>query len=119
MMLSLSPGYQYYLHRGVTDFRCGMHSLSGLVRRELGQDPLNGAVYIFFNRKRTQVKLLHFEGDGFALYQKRLEKGTYEMPSSADEKEIRISRESLQFILQGIRLSSVQRRKRFSLPVSS
>jgi hypothetical protein len=56
MMLSLSSGFNYYLHRGVTDFRCGMHSLSGLVRRELGQDPLNGAVYIFFNRSRTQVK---------------------------------------------------------------
>jgi transposase len=115
MMISLSSGFNYYLHRGVTDFRCGMHSLSGLVRRELGQDPLNGAVYIFFNRSRTQIKLLHFEGDGFALYQKRLEKGTYEIPTSADEKEIRISSESLQFILQGIQLQSVQRRKRFSL----
>lgn len=114
-MISLSSGFNYYLHRGVTDFRCGMHSLSGLVRRELGQDPLNGAVYIFFNRSRTQIKLLHFEGDGFALYQKRLEKGTYEIPTSADEKEIRISSESLQFILQGIQLQSVQRRKRFSL----
>lgn len=115
MMISLSSGFNYYLHRGVTDFRCGMHSLSGLVRRELGQDPLNGAVYIFFNRSRTQIKLLHFEGDGFALYQKRLEKGTYEIPTSADEKEIRISSESLQFILQGIQLQSVQRRQRFSL----
>jgi len=119
MMLSLSSGFNYYLHLGVTDFRCGMHSLSGLVRRELGQDPLSGAVYIFFNRSRTQVKLLHFEGDGFALYQKRLEKGTYEIPTSADEKEIRISSESLRFILQGIQLASVQRRKRFALPGSS
>ena len=115
MMLSISTGFQYYLYRGITDFRCGMDSLSGLVRRELAQDPLNGAIYIFFNRSRTQVKLLHFEGDGFALYQKRLERGTYEIPISADEKEMRISSESLQFILQGIQLQSVQRRKRFSL----
>ena len=114
-MLSISTGFQYYLYRGITDFRCGMDSLSGLVRRELAQDPLNGAIYIFFNRSRTQVKLLHFEGDGFALYQKRLERGTYEIPISADEKEMRISSESLQFILQGIQLQSVQRRKRFSL----
>lgn len=116
MMLSLSSGFHYYLYRGVTDFRCGMDSLSGLVRRELGQDPLSGAIYIFFNRTRTQVKLLHFEGDGFALYQKRLERGTYEVPTVTDEKEIRISSESLQLILQGIQLKSVQRRKRFSLP---
>lgn len=116
MMLSVSSGFHYYLYRGVTDFRCGMDSLSGLVRRELGQDPLSGAIYIFFNRTRTQVKLLHFEGDGFALYQKRLEQGTYEIPPITEEKEIRISSGSLQLILQGIQLKSVQRRKRFALP---
>lgn len=118
-MLSLSSGFQYYLYRGITDFRCGMDSLSGLVRRELGQDPLNGAVYIFFNRTRTQVKLLHFEGDGFALYQKRLERGTYEIPTVIQEKEFRISSESLQLILQGIQLQSVRRRKRFTLARST
>ena len=114
-MLSLSSGFQYYLFRGVTDFRCGMDSLSGLVRSELAQDPLNGAIYIFFNRSRTQVKLLHFEGDGFALYQKRLERGTFELPTPNDEKELRISNDCLQLILHGIRLQSVQRRKRFSV----
>lgn len=113
MMLSLSSGFHYFLYRGITDFRCGMDSLSGLVRRELEQDPLSGDIYIFFNRTRTQVKLLHFEGDGFALYQKRLERGTYEIPAVTQEKELRISAESLQLILQGIQLQSVRRRKRF------
>jgi transposase len=67
-MLSLSSGFRYFLYSGDTDFRCGMDSLSGLVRKELSQDPLNGAIYIFFNRSRSQVKLLHFEGGGFSLY---------------------------------------------------
>lgn len=114
-MLSLSSGFQYYLYRGVTDFRCGMDSLSGLVRSELEQDPLNGAIYIFFNRARTQVKLLHFEGDGFSLYQKRLERGTFELPTGKPGEAIRITSDCLQLILQGIQLKSVRRRKRYVL----
>lgn len=114
-MLALSSGFQYYLYRGVTDFRCGIDALSGLVRRELAQNPLDGGIYIFFNRTRNSVKLLHFEGDGFALYQKRLEKGTFELPAF-DGKDVCISKESLQLILQGIQLQSVKHRKRYSMP---
>lgn len=117
-MLSLSAGYHYYIYRGVTDFRCGMDSLSGIVRRELERDPLGGDIYIFFNRKRTQVKLLHFEGDGFGLYQKRLERGTYELPASIADS-ISLSSEALLLILRGIRLDSVRRRKRYSMPTLS
>lgn len=117
-MLSLSAGYHYYIYRGVTDFRCGMDSLSGIVRRELERDPLGGDIYIFFNRKRTQVKLLHFEGDGFGLYQKRLERGTYELPASTADS-ISLSNEALLLILRGIRLDSVRRRKRYSRSAGS
>ncbi len=115
-MLSVSPAYHYYIYRGITDFRCGMDSLSGIVRRELDRDPLGGDIYIFFNRRRTQVKLLHFEGDGFALYQKRLEAGTYELPAAEGPGQVCLSSEELLLILRGIRLDSVKRRKRFSLP---
>lgn len=115
-MLSVSPGYHYFIYRGVTDFRCGMDSLAGIVRRELDRDPLGGDIYIFFNRRRTQVKLLHFEGDGFGLYQKRLESGTYELPASEGPGQIGLSAEELILILRGIRLESVKRRRRFSLP---
>lgn len=118
-MLSLSAAYHYYIYRGVTDFRCGMDSLSGIVRKELERDPLGGDIYIFFNRRRTQVKLLHFEGDGFALYQKRLERGTYELPSITGQDSISLSSEALLLILRGIRLESVRRRKRYSRPAVS
>lgn len=114
-MLSLSSGFRYFLYSGDTDFRCGMDSMSGLVRKELSQDPLNGAIYIFFNRSRSQVKLLHFEGDGFSLYHKRLERGTFEVPTATGGGDFRISSASLQLILQGIQLESVRRRKRFSI----
>jgi len=63
---------------------------------------------------RLMIKLLNFDGEGLALYQKRLELGTYEAPASGDPDSIRLSSEALLLILQGIRLDSVRRRKRYS-----
>jgi transposase len=83
--------------------RKGFDSLSGTVSSKMNQDALSGAVFIFLNKKHNQVKLLLWEGDGFGLYHKRLEKGTYELPSY----------DELQLILQGISLKSVRRRKRY------
>lgn len=113
-MLHLSPGCQYYLYRGSTDMRKGFDSLSGLVTSHMQQDVLSGSVFIFLNKKHNQVKLLLWEGDGFALYYKRLEKGTYELPLCDDKKEsLLVSSQQLQLILQGISLTSVRRRKRY------
>ena len=115
-MLSLNSGYRYYIYCGVTDFRCGMDSLSGTVRKELSIDPTGGEIFIFFNRKGNMVKLLHFEGDGFAIYHKRLEAGTYELPATtAQASSVEMSSEDLLLILSGISLKSIKRRKRFSL----
>src|SRR5690606_39942723 len=77
VMLQLSPHCTYYLFQGHTDMRKGFDSLCGIVTAHMQLNYLSGAVFIFFNRKHNQVKLLHFEGDGFAIYHKRLEKGTY------------------------------------------
>jgi len=119
-MLALSSACRYYFYRGVTDFRKSFDGLSGLVRAELGHDPLQGDIFIFLNRKRNQIKLLHFEGDGFALYHKRLEQGTYQLPHTTDSTHsIQMSHQQLLLILQGINLESVQRRKRFCLPKKS
>jgi len=115
-MLMPSSAFRYYFHRRVTDFRCGFDALSGIVRTELGKDPTLGDIFIFLNRKRNQIKLLHFEGDGFALYHKRLERGTYELPQALDgSDQAALSCEELMLILRGIKLKSVVRRTRFSL----
>lgn len=114
-MLALMAGYRYFIYRGVTDFRCGMDRLCGLVRQQLLAEPTGGDIYIFFNRRRTQLKLLHFEGDGFGLYHKRLEAGTYELPeAAANATSVELSGEELMLILRGIQLKSIERRKRFS-----
>lgn len=94
--------------------RKGFDSLSGLVTLQLQMNALSGAVFIFFNKKRNQVKLLVWEGDGFAMYYKRLEKGTYELPAMDDTNtSASIHTRQLQLILQGISLSSVRNRKRY------
>lgn len=81
---------------------------------ELQINALSGAVFIFFNKKRNQVKLLLWEGDGFAMYYKRLEKGTYELPAVGNDNPSRsISAQQLQLILHGISLKSVRKRKRY------
>lgn len=114
MMLSLPPSVRYFLYRQQTDMRKGFDGLSGHVRNELGRDPLTGDIFIFINRRRNQIKLLLFEGDGFSVYHKRLERGTYEIPDAPEECLV-LRHDELQFILQGVVLRSVRRRKRFHL----
>jgi transposase len=113
-MLSLSGSNRYFLYRPAADMRKSFDGLSGLVREGLSKDPLSGEVFIFFNARRTQVKLLVWERDGFAIWYKRLEKGTFELPvrdERTNQSELR--NDELLLILQGIFLQSVKRRKRF------
>ncbi len=98
--------------------RKGFDGLSGLVRNELGMDPLSGDVFIFINRRRTHMKLLVWEANGFVVYYKRLEKGRFEYPENKGPRlSLSISWRQLMLIIQGIELRSVRQRKRFSLPV--
>lgn len=113
-MLSLSPSVRYFLYRQQADMRKGFDGLSGHVRNELGRDPLTGDIFIFINRRRNQIKLLLFEGDGFSVYHKRLERGTYEIPDGKEDCLV-LQRDQLQFILQGVVLKSVRHRKRFHI----
>ncbi len=100
--------------------RKGFDSLSGIVSSRLQMNVLSGSVFIFINKKHNQVKLLLWEGDGFAVYYKRLEKGTYEVPVTiSTDKDISISHEALQHILQGVSLGSVRKRKRYQQTAES
>src|SRR5574338_839952 len=113
-MLHLSASCNYYLYSGVTDMRKGFDSLTGIVKNQMSLNALSGSVYIFLNRRRTHIKLLLWDGDGFAIYYKRLEKGTYELPVAAkNNNEFSITHEALQHILQGVCLKSVRKRKRY------
>ena len=112
-MLHLGANQRYYLYQGHADMRKGFDSLSGMVSLLMNQSAVSGDVFIFFNRRRNQVKLLQWEGDGFALYYKRLEKGTYEIPASGASVGLLLRWQELQFILQGVSLKKIQYRVRY------
>ena len=113
-MLHIDHDTKYFWYQDVTDFRKGFAGLSGLVREHMRKEVTDGGVFIFVNRRRNAIKLLKWEGDGLAIYHKRLEQGVFEEPQrSADGKQMIVDAHQLSLILQGIRLSSVVRNKRF------
>ena len=112
-MLTLSS-YQFYLYSKPCDMRKSFDGLSGIVRNELDKDPLNGEVFVFFNRRRTMVKLLLWDLTGFLIFHKRLEAGTFEiLPCHSSKQSVAIKRDELLLILEGIELKNIRRRKRY------
>lgn len=116
-MLPFSSAQNYYLYREPTDMRKSFNGLSGLVRSELGRNPLLGDVFIFINRRRDKLKLLVWDRSGFVILYKSLEQGTFELPQFKEaDNSCRLKWEELVLILEGVELSSVRRRKRYSRP---
>jgi transposase len=115
-MLHLSASINYYFYNHAVDMRKGFDSLSGLVNQHMQLNVLHGGIFIFINKKRNQVKLLLWEGDGLSLYYKRLERGTYECPLTNEGYSM--SATQLQLILQGIQLKSVKMKNRYQHHVS-
>jgi transposase len=115
-MLHLSTRCRYFLYQGDTDMRKGFDSLGGIVSSLMQQQVLTGDIFVFLNRKRTHIKLLHWEGDGFALYHKRLERGRYERPGGEDTVSLAVTQQQLLLMLQGISLKSIRRLKRYQHP---
>ncbi len=116
-MFGLTARQNYFLYHEACDMRKGFNGLSGLVRNELEKDPLSGDVFIFINRRRNKMKLLVWDRSGFLMYYKSLEKGTFELPMFKEgELDKAISWSDLVLILEGVVLSSIEKRKRFSLP---
>jgi transposase len=113
-MLHLSSSCRYFLYTGVTDMRRHFDSLSGMVTSQMQLNVLSGDIFIFLNRRRNQIKLLLFEGDGFSIYHKRLEKGTYELPGHEEGVSLSLSHQQLLLILEGISLRSVKKRPRYA-----
>jgi transposase len=90
-MLSLSSSVRYFLYLQPVDVRCGIYSLAGLVQNHLKIGPLLGDVFIFIGKRGNQIRQLQWDRDGYVLYNKRLESGTFEQPK--EEKELTSSRE--------------------------
>jgi len=77
-------------------------------------NPLGGDVFVFISRRKDRIKLLQWQGDGFAIFQKRLEKGTYEMPVMDPGKtSAEISSQNLLLIFEGIKLFPIRKKLRY------
>jgi transposase len=106
-----------YLCTSTTDMRKGFDTLAALVRDGLGCDPLSGHLFLFVGRRRDRIKMLYWDQDGYALWYKRLEKGTFRLPATApDAAHIELKASELAMLLEGIDLRSLKRRKRFQPP---
>ena len=113
-MFLQSASFNYFFYLVNTDMRKGFDSLSGIVTEQMQFNPLSRDVYVFINRRRTQMKLLQWEGDGFALYYKRLEQGTYELPASSQGSNcIAVTTAQMKNIFEGITMRRSYKRKRY------
>jgi transposase len=111
-------GARIYLCTLPTDMRKGFDTLAALVREHLGCDPLSGHLFLFVGRDRDRIKILQWEADGYAIFYKRLEVGSFRLPSSktvGTSMELKAS--ELAMLLEGIDLTSIKRRKRFAVPL--
>lgn len=95
-----------------TDMRCSYNALSALVKHHLQQNPLSGDLFVFINRRRTQLKILYFEHGGYCIWAKRLEQGTY-APSRSTNKTEPLSWATLKCLIEGIDIQIKKQRLRY------
>lgn len=115
-MWNVPTNASIFVHSKPADLRKGFDGLSGIVRGELQADPLDGSLFVFVNRRRDRVKILHWDGSGYWLYYKRLEAGTFEV-IGGDENCVEMDATQLAMLLSGVSLqTSHQRRKRYQRP---
>ncbi len=115
-MLSWPPTVRVFLAAHATDMRKGFDSLASLVESSLALDPLSGHLFVFRSRRGDRIKVLYWDKDGYALWYKRLEKGTFRFPSPSatlGAKGIEVKAADLMMILDGVDLGSVRRQRRY------
>ena len=104
-------GKRVYLACGPTDMRKQINGLMLIVQESFKLDPFGASIYVFCNRSRDRLKILEWDGDGFWLYFKRLEKGRFSWPQPGDEPTMTLTGEDLAVLLGGVRVGLKLRRK--------
>lgn len=111
-MLTLGLTGRIWICTTPQDGRKSFDGLQAVVTSHLGKDPLSGDLYVFRNKRGDRLKILAWQGDGFALYARRLEKGTFRFPA-ADAAEVAVTATELAMILGGVELGSAKRLPRY------
>ncbi len=117
-MIHLPASVRVYLCLTACDMRRSFDSLHALVRDHLELDAYAGHLFVFASRRRDRLKILYWDRDGFAIWSKRLEEGTYAVPFAGEAEETRreITAQELGALLSGIDLGRAERRKRYQRP---
>jgi transposase len=109
-VLSIGRGVRIFVGLDPVDMRGSFNSLAGAARR-LGLEPNDGHLYCFFNRRRRLCKAIWFDGSGWCLFSKRLERGTFELPDApAETTQVAVDAATLAALLEGIELTARRRR---------
>ncbi len=114
-VLTLPPSVRIFVCLTPADMRRSLDGLAAMTREVLGEDPLSGHLFAFFNRRRDRVKILFWDRSGLCLYYKRLEKGVFHLSTleHPERKRAEVEAAELALILEGIDLSGAKRRVRF------
>ena len=114
-MIGLPGTVRVFVAVAAADLRKGYDGLAQLARESIREDPLSGHLFVFANRKRDRIKIIYWDRDGFAIWMKRLEKGTYRWPSPASD-HVEWTPAELASVLGGIDLKVTRKRALLSLP---
>ena len=115
-MLSWPPSVRIFLAAGPTDMRKGFDSLASAVEASMALDPFSGHLFVFRSRRGDRIKVLWWDRDGYCLWYKRLEKGSFRFPAAPPangSKGVEVKAADLMMILDGVDLGGVRRQRRY------
>ncbi len=110
-MITWLDSSDVYLHRDPVDFRKAINGLSTIVSDSMEMSPFDNAIFIFCNKRRTQLKVLYWDDTGFALWQKRLEKQTFKWPKRSHQDTLKLSHEQWEWLLRGFDFTKIKPHK--------
>jgi transposase len=117
-MLNLPASVRVFFCVLPIDMRRSFDTLSEMVREHIGEDPLSGHLFVFRNKNQDCVKILYWDRDGYAIWYKRLQRGTFSLPSNVGGG-IEIDSTSFSMLLNGLDLQSIKKQKRYAVAGAS
>jgi transposase len=115
-VFGLGLATKIYIALDAVDMRKGFEGLHGLVRDQLGQDPMSGHLFLFTNRTRTRLKALVWDGSGLWVCAKRLEKGRFHWPAAPEGRSVTMRAEELAMLVNGLDFKPTQARNWYRRP---
>ena len=117
-MFTISSTHRFYLYIEPTDMRKSFDGLSGLAQNILNRNPFHGDVFLFINKRRDKIKLLHWQGVSFTLYYKRLEQDTFELLQYDGTAKIMIlSYTQMVMLVDGLTIKNIHGSVHFSVSI--